>query len=513
MTGIQPVIRQTARMRPNVVMLVTDNQSADSLGCYGNDEHETPRIDQLAREGALFLRAFCTNGLCSPARASILTGLMPSQHGVHLAMPDDDVIPKAADYDTTREFRTLPYTLRAAGYTTAMVGKWHLGNHRRPGHGFDHWVAFTKGHTTDFYDNEVYADGAVARVTGQHIVEYFSDRAIEYIRGRDRNRPFFVQVNYDGPYVLPPTIVGADPRNPFYERFAGRSFRPFPPVDDRIIASLATPFDFDLDPAEEYTLASAFNNVWWTVRMHNDQATRANVAAQNALVDHAIGRVVDALDDEGLTDDTLVIVTTDQGNPYGQRGLWGHPVWTDPPFVHDVTFRVPLVVRRPGAVAPMRVIDSVVSHVDLFPTILQHAGIADVEIANSPGRSFDAFLRGEAMSGWRDEAFFENETARAIRTPTHLYVEHLEGTGAPECYDLVRDPEQWHNVASDARHAEAVAALRARLAEFFGAYADPRYDLWNGGTGQAMVSRYLFFKQRYGPGWEVTTEVGPPFEG
>jgi len=175
-----------------------------------------------------------------------------------------------------------------------MVGKWHLGNYRQVGHGFDHWVAFTKGHTTDFYDNEVYA---------------------------------------------------------------GRSFRPFPPVDDRIIASLVTPFDFELDPAEEYTLASAFNNVWWTVLMHNDQATRANAAAQNALVDHAIGRVIDALDAEGLIEETLVIMTTDQGNPYGQRGLWGHPQWTDPPFVHDVTFNVPLVIRQPATVPAQRVVD------------------------------------------------------------------------------------------------------------------------------------------------------------
>ena len=223
--------------RPNVVMLVTDNQSADSLGCYGNVEHETPRIDRLAREGALFLQAFCTNGLCSPTRASMLTGLMPSQHGVHIAMPDDDVVPKADDYDVTREFRTLPYELRAHGYATGMVGKWHLGSFRQRGHGFDHWVAFTKGHTTDFYDNQVLVGDEIRHVRGQHIVEYFSDRAIDFIRARDRRRPFFLQVNYDGPYVLPPTVVGPDHRNPFYERFAHRTFRAFPPLDDRLIRS------------------------------------------------------------------------------------------------------------------------------------------------------------------------------------------------------------------------------------------------------------------------------------
>lgn len=495
----------------NVVLLVTDNQSADSLGCYGNVEHETPHLDRLAREGVQFLRAFCTNGTCSPTRASILTGLMPSQHGVHLAMPDDDVLAKADDYDVTREFRSMAQTLRDHGYATAMVGKWHLGNHRCPGHGFEHWVALTKGHTTDFYDNQVYRDGRTERVSGQHIVSYFSDRAIEYLDQQDGEHPFFLQVNYDGPYVLPPTVVGPDERNPFYERFVGRSFRPFPPVDDRIVASLALPFDFELDPAEEYTLASAFNNVWWTLRVHNDQATRANVAAQNALVDHEIGRVVDALDARGLAEHTLVVVTTDQGNPYGQRGLWGHPIWTDPPFVHDVTFRVPLLVRRPGAVAAQRIVDRVVSHVDLLPTVLDHVGLGSVEVVGSPGRSLEPALRGLDLPGHVDEAFFENETARSLRTLEHLYTAHLDGTGDPELYDLVADPDQWRNVAADPEQSEVVATLDRRLRTFFAEHADPRYDLWHGGGGQGLVSRYLQFKERYGADWDTTTEVGPAF--
>jgi arylsulfatase A-like enzyme len=495
----------------NVVMLVTDNQSADSLGCYGNVEHETPRIDHLAREGVQFWRAFSTNGLCSPSRASILTGLMPSQHGVHMAMADDDVLPKAEDYDTTREFRSMAQTLRDHGWATAMVGKWHLGNHRCVGNGFEHWVALTKGHTTDFYDNHVYRDGRTERVAGQHIVSYFSDRAIEFLEQRDRSRPFFLQVNYDGPYVLPPTVVGADERNPFWERFVDRTFRPFPALDDRLVASLAVPFDFDLDPAEEYTLASAFNNVWWAARSHNDPLSRANIAAQNALVDHEVGRVVDALDQEGLAEDTLVIVTTDQANPYGQRGLWGHPVWTDPPFMHDVTFRVPLVVRRPGTVTAGRLVDRIVSHVDLLPTVLDHVGLGDVEVTGSPGRSLEPLLAGGDLSDPVERAFFENETARSMRTPTQLYTEHLSGTGEPELYDLVEDPDQWHNVAADPERAEEVRSLSAELTAFFAEYADPRYDLWNGGNCQGIVSRYMTFKQRYGPDWEMTMEVGPAF--
>ncbi len=504
---------------PNVVMLVTDNQSPDSLGCYGNSEHETPHTDRLARGGTRFLRAFCTNGLCSPSRASILTGLMPSQHGVHLAMPDDEVIPKEPGYDTTREFRSIPQTLRDAGYATAMVGKWHLGDHRTPGNGFDHWVALPKGHTTDFHDNRVWVrddegseegGGHYEHVEGQHIVEHISDRAIAFISGRDPQRPFFLQVNYDGPYVLPPTVVGADERNPFFERFANTQFRPFPPLDERLVASVQVPFDFDLDPDEEYTLESVFNNLWWTVRCHNDQATRANIAAQNALVDHAIGRVVDHLEAEGLTGDTLVIMTTDQSNPYGQRGLWGHPPWTDPPFVHDVTMNVPLIIRRPGTLPAMRVCDRVVSHVDLLPTILEHVGLGEVEVAASPGRSLEPLLHDRARN-WIDEAFFEAESARSIRTPEWLYTEHFEDSGPSELYDLVADPEQWHNVAGDPAHADTVRELGERLGSFFEQYCDPRYDLWHGGTGQAMVSRYLLFKERWGDEWEPTMEVGPRF--
>jgi arylsulfatase A-like enzyme len=502
---------------PNVVVVVTDNQSADSLGCYGNTEHETPRLDRLAREGVRFDRAFCTNGLCSPARASILTGLMPSQHGVHMAMADDDVLAKPDDYDVTREFRSMAQTLRDHGYTTAMVGKWHLGNHRCPGNGFEHWVALTKGHTTDFWDNTVFHGGTAPRagtterVRGQHIVEYFTDRAVEFLDHRDPGRPFFLMVNYDGPYVLPPTVVGADARNPFHERFAGRPYQPFPPVDDRLIASLAVPFDFDLDPAEEYTMAAAFNNVWWCVRVHNDAATRATIAAENALVDREVGRVVDALDERGLGPETLVVVTTDQGNPYGQRGLWGHPVWTDPPYMHDVTFRVPLIVRRPRVVAAQRVVDRIVSHVDLLATVLDHVGLGHLEMPGSPGRSLEPFLRGTTPEGWVDEAFFENETARSVRTLEYLYTTHLDGTGEAELYDLIEDPQQWHNVAGDPARAGVVARLDGRLREFFAAHADPRYDLWQGGRCQGLVSRYLTFKQRWGPDWDMTMEVGPAF--
>ena len=180
--------------------------------------------------------------------------------------------------------------------------------------------------------------------------------------------------------------------------------------------------------------------------------------------------------------------------------------------MHDVTFRVPLVVRRPGTVPAMRVRDEIVSHVDLLPTLLDHAGVDGMLPPTSPGRSFAAAVRGGPLDGWLNQAFFENETARAIRTHEYLFVAHLEGTGEAELYDLIEDPGQRRNVAADTNYRQAVLALDAQLRQFFDDHADPRYDLWHGGTGQAMVSRYLLFKQRYGDEWDVTCEVGRPFE-
>jgi hypothetical protein len=138
-------------------------------------------------------------------------------------------------------------------------------------------------------------------------------------------------------------------------------------------------------------------------------------------------------------------------------------------------------------------------------------GLGDVEVTGSPGRSLEPLLAGGDLSDPVERAFFENETARSMRTPTQLYTEHLSGTGEPELYDLVEDPDQWHNVAANPERAEEVRSLSAELTAFFAEYADPRYDLWNGGNCQGIVSRYMTFKQRYGPDWEMTMEVGPAF--
>src|SRR3954464_4154795 len=148
---------------PNVVLILTDNQGAWTLGCYGNHDIRTPNIDRLAREGTLFERCFSSNAVCSPTRATLLTGLIPSQHGVHsyLTAGGAQIGPHA--HSTIAEFRTLPEILAKAGYTCGLSGKWHLGDNLWPQKGFTFWVTMPHGDTRTFYDADVIEDGKVRK--------------------------------------------------------------------------------------------------------------------------------------------------------------------------------------------------------------------------------------------------------------------------------------------------------------------------------------------------------------
>ena len=506
----------SAKEKPNVLMVLVDNQWAGALGCYGNTEHRTPNLDRLAREGVRYSRAFCTNGLCSPTRASILTGLMPSQHGVHEPFNDDlSMLPE--DWVAIREWRTLPLTLKNRGYQTAMVGKWHLGQFRKPALGFEYWVTFPRGHTVDFYDNVVIDNGNEYPVKDRHLVDFWAEKAAEYIDNYDGKKPFYLQVNFNGPYVMPPSNFGPDPRNPFYKQFEGQSFEP---IRHRFSEKLMTLFTGPYEPDVKQELnqktvedmAKTINRSMYDyVRMHNDPETRANIAAQNAMVDHGAGVVTEALKRKGLEEDTLVIYLSDHGMPYGHHGLWTGASVTYPAVMYDQNFHIPLIMRHTGKIETNRTCDLLVSQYDLMTTILDYVGFPDVKILNSPGRSFASALRGDTMTNWTQEVYFEHEESRGMRTSRYSYWKRHPMAGQNELYDLVTDPEENTNVYGQTQYDEITRELDAKVTAFFARYSDPRYDLWKGGTAKLISYRPTLWTALYGKDWKPSAELKPPF--
>lgn len=495
-----------AEKKPNILFILSDNQHSGLLGTYGNQDIKTPNIDQLAQEGVKFTNAFAVNGMCSPTRATLMTGLMPSQHGLHDWLNDEQMKEWPRDWSAVAEFRSVPYTLKQNGYKTAMIGKWHLGQPWESSLGFDHWMTFTSGHTLDFWKNTVIENGKVSDISGRHMVDYFGDKAVEYLNSYNSDEPFFLQVSFDGPYMDPPTNMGPA-KNRHYEYYKDKHLSSFPnePVSKNYIDQLV---EFARTGQDKVFLNRILKMV--IGNMAGDQATRANMASQNTLVDDNVGRLLETLKAKGLDDDTIVIYSSDQGTYYGQHGLWTHTILSQPSTLQETAFQIPLIVRKPGD-AKGKTVSSLIGQYDIPATILDLAGVQQT-LPNSPGKSFSAMLGANKVGEIHDAVFYEQTESRAIRTQQYSYWKRMDADFGPnELYDMQKDPYQTINLADKEEYQEVIAQLDKRLEEFYAQYTDPKYDLWKGGTAKGTISYPQKFKARFGDKWEVKTDILPAF--
>jgi len=228
------------------------------------------------------------------------------------------------------------------------------------------------------------------------------------------------------------------------------------------------------------------------------------------MVDDGVGRLLKALRDNGLSENTLVIYTSDQGNFFGQHGLWGHTDFSFPASLYETAMNIPLIARYPGVIEKGRVSDLFVGQYDLMPTILDMAGI-DVEIPNSPGRSFAEHLKGHELATWSDAVYMDQEATRVIRTDRYSYWKRMKGSGEHELYDMQNDPEQNINLFGNPDYVEVISQLDGRLTRFFDTYSDAQYDLWRGGTVKGSTESAQVYKSLYGDQWEPETEVRSAF--
>jgi len=487
------------KKQPNILLVFVDNQPAKMLGCSGNEEIHTPNLDRLAENGVRFSEAYCPNAMCSPCRASVLTGLMPSQHGVHTWLNDNMIAEWPRDWNMLEEFPTLPELLAHAGYDTALMGKYHLGIADKPQNGFEEWVTLQIGHVQSFYDNQMIVNGDRVTHPG-HSVDFFTEQAVDYIARRDgtTENPFFMFLTYPAPYGHWPSIKG-EPTNEFASIYNETPFQSVPRegiskelIDWLLVRQKKMP-DYP-DPGELNCLA----------QLPNDLPTLRNYYSQMSVVDDGVGRVLAVLDDREMADNTLVIYTSDHGMSLGQHGFWGHGEDTWPSNMHREANNIPLIIRPPGKLQQGKVRQSLVGTTDIFATILDYAGLPLPSFEPMHSRSMRPLVESEQFQ-WGDAVFMEQEETRAIRTEKWLLMRRFGPTSydfTDELYDLHDDPDERQNLIGRAEHKGELEALIARLDAFFETYSNPKWNLWEGGTAKGNSTRPFLWREIWGEDWK-----------
>ena len=451
--------------RPNIVVVLVDDLRFDEFHAGGHPYLETPNIDRLASEGALFVNAFHAVPLCSPNRATLLTGQYPSRHGII-----DNVSRDLASH----HLPTFNIPLQQAGYRTAFLGKWHMGNDATPRPGWDYWSAMPgQGHATD---PELFEDGRLHKVSG-YTTDLLTDRAISFIR-REHEKPFLVYLAHK---AVHPDIVQRNDGSVDLE--SDRGYIPSPRDEGRYKdrtfprRQLKSEIAADLEgkPVIRHALAnlSAAPTSPTGEHQHPEapwtgEETIRRRAEMIRGVDQSLGRIIATLDSLQILDKTLIVLSSDNGFFFGEHGLT-----TERRLPYEESIRNPLLMRYPPEIRAASRPEGLALTVDLAPTLLEFARVPIG--AQIQGRSLIPILNGSPRN-WRQSVlveFYTNEQPfphlldldyRAVRTSRYKYIHWVKFPDQDELYDLQQDSLERRNVAHDADMARIRSRMRAELA-------------------------------------------------
>lgn len=449
--------------RPNIVVIVVDDLRFDEYGGGGHPYLETPHVDALAASGASFTQAYHTTPLCSPNRACILTGEYSARHGI---------IDNTSRSYASHRLRTFAPVLQRAGYETAHIGKWHMGNDPTPRPGYDYWVSFPgQGRSRD---PELFEDGRLGVVKG-YATDLLTDRAIAFAT-RARDRPFMLFlahkavhpdiVQRDDGSVDPASDEGFIPADRHRGRYAGKKFPRARSVgftqavrDNKPVVAAA------LDAKKDPVLQKSFGA---TEAITPDEEIQAR-AEMMLAVDENAGRLVDALREKALLENTMIIFMSDNGSFFGEHGLG-----VERRLPYEESIRSPLIVSHTGAIEPGLRIPEFALSIDIAPTLIAAAGAEPP--ATVQGRSLLPLLRNSAPADWRQSFLVEfhshenpmpwtaNLDYRVVRMGRYKYIRWTHEPEAAELYDLEADPYEERNVVGVPEMAAVVARAKEELA-------------------------------------------------
>jgi N-acetylglucosamine-6-sulfatase len=446
--------------RPNIIFILVDDLRWDELGIAGHPFLKTPNIDRIGREGARFRNAFMTTPLCSPCRASFLTGLYAHTHGI-----TDNVDRSAASY----KLLTFPFLLRQAGYTTAFIGKWHMGNDDRPRPGFDRWVSF-KGQGS-YIDPEINEDGKDMK-PGGYITDLLSGYAVEFIKRR-HDKPFLVYLAHKA--IHPEVMQHGDgsvnladserfiPAERHKNLYAGKAIPRRP--------------SYGRAPQGKPALQRRIGNL---PPLGAATATRdeAILGRQRSLmaVEEGVGDILKALEETAQLDNTVIVFTSDNGYFYGEHGLS-----VERRLAYEESIRMPLLVRYPKAIKAGTLRDEFALNIDLAPTLLELAG-ATVP-TTMQGRSLVPLLAGKRPA-WRKSFLLEYYSDKvfprvlqmgykAVRNGRWKYIHYFELEGMDELYNLKTDPYEMKNLIHQPGASKALYEIKQEMERLLKATSAP----------------------------------------
>ncbi|MEE2994804.1 MAG: sulfatase [Gemmatimonadota bacterium] len=464
-----------SRTRPNVLFIMSDDHASHAISAYGSRINTTPQIDRISEGGMRFNNCFCTNSICTPSRATILTGTYNHINGVTTLSTHMD-----------GRLLTYPKLMQQQGYQTAIVGKWHLGHGGiHDPTGFDYWNVLPG---QGLYHNPVMIEMGEEKVREGYVTDLITDFSLDWLRQRDQDKPFCMMVHHKAPHRnwepddkhadmyededIPEPVTFNDDYANRAKAAAAAKMRIDRDLTDK---DLKQPVPEGLTPREEKQ---------WKYQRYIKDYLRCI-----ASIDDNVGRLLDYLDEEGLTEDTIVIYTSDQGFFLGDHG------WYDKRFMYEESLRMPFLIRYPRGIAPGCVNDDIILNVDFPATFVDYAGI-DIPAAFQ-GNSFRALLQGETPDDWQTAMYYRywmhgahhNVYAHyGIRTLRHkliyYYADPLDQEGAVgpteepewELFDLTRDPYELVNVYDDPSYKDVIKTLKADLSHLQDTLGDAPYE-------------------------------------
>jgi len=454
--------------RPNILFIFTDDHAPHAISAYGSKINRTPNIDRLAQEGMLFRNCFCTNSICGPSRAVILTGKHSHLNGF---------LDNRSVFDGSQQ--TMPKLMQQTGYQTAMIGKWHLKSDPT---GFDYWSVLTGGGGQGTYYNPAFSTSSGPATHEGYVTDIITDMALEWLDERDDHQPFLLMYQHKAPHrEWEPDPAHFDlyenenipePAT-LFDDYEGRTSAT--KKQEMSIAGHLTERDLkltaprNLTPEQLATWNKAYdprNAAFHSAGLEGDDLVRwkyqryiKDYLRCIASVDDNIGRVLNYLDRQGLSENTIVIYSSDQGFYLGDHG------WYDKRWMYEESLRMPFIVRWPGKVKPGSVNTDLVQNLDFAETFLDVAG-APIP-ADMQGQSLLPLFEGKTPEDWRDSIYYQyyeypavHMVARhyGVRTARYKLI-HYYDIGEWELFDLETDPDELKSVYD----VEAYAGIRAEL--------------------------------------------------